>query len=314
MPTGKQWRAWSLPSKIGLISLYIGLAGLLVSLVPIATTEPAKERLVSKMERLNHDRKWSELNSLLNEIANRDDLRVEFNFFKGRLCLYNPTCIEPPEYYFGRLPAETEYYTRALKSILFYGSEMYNGEKEARRRYFKSISEKFLPDKPYQPLSYILSFASLEDDNYEGALALLQKFRSQYEHVVDFRKIPVTIYAGVGGVARIDWYGQALATLLYANIKLAIAAHNLGKDSEKAEAVRIWKTLNTYQSGQKLCENWNGNFLPRSSAISISSNAGLFGAFEYVWGMKFIVEQQATALNLIASDANSTKKIYWSVP
>lgn len=233
------------------------------------STQPPRKKVVDELEALNTKRDWSAMSKALTSLASRSDMQEEYNYYKGRLCVYNPTCIEGPAFFFSRLNPDSKYFEGAAISLILFARKkhQYDQQYDSLRNELREVADDFIKPKAIIPLYYFAKLMSIKDTEYGAVSGLFHEFVTRYGSVIDFTTYPLVINSGEGGVARVDWAFDVLAVLAFFEAKLAIAAHNNNIPEKKDESIRAWKVIYTRANGAPLVKAANKYFSPASTRI-----------------------------------------------
>lgn len=273
IPTRAQWHAWTLPSKVGLVGLYVSIIGLLPTIYQWTSAPRSAEKIVAELEEQNSKRNWVAMAETLSTIEARPDLAEEYGFFKGRLCVYNPTCLEGPVFYFSKVGAGSKYFQRAAISMINHARRKHQltHQAGALQSELRGIADGFIRPRAIVPLYYFAKLMGTDDSDFVSINALYTDFTNRYESVVDFTHFPLAAYSGDGGIARLDWTFDTLAVLALFQAKLAFSAHNAGRADVKVRSILAWNVIAREKNGEALIEGANKNFPPQSTKIVIQS-------------------------------------------
>ena len=165
-----------------------------VSIVPkskLNMNEANKKEYVkvqNLLEQLNKDKKWPEMFTSLEKIKDRSDLSDLYNYFLGRLSIFNPILnISNPKHFLLKIPFDSKYYLRSRKSLVYYVSNS-SLKQEERYKEYKEIADDFLKynfDIPYYFFLRNLSIDLTSTDSYDKLNMYYKQFKNKYDKCIN---------------------------------------------------------------------------------------------------------------------------------
>lgn len=126
-----QFSRWSLPSKVGYISFWIGIVGLLITISTSYPSvkqyfQPSETTVRHQLENMLKERNFVGAETLLAKIERREDLRNTFNFYKGTFAIEsNAATPAEPRTFFRKISPDSELIESAAQNERTYYSRLY---------------------------------------------------------------------------------------------------------------------------------------------------------------------------------------------
>lgn len=202
-----------------------------------------------KLEALNKDKKWGEMSELLKEIQSKPEFKNIYNFFYGRLIVYNPHLnLYGPEPFLNLIDIDSDLFVRAQKLLVFYYSNLYGSDSENKELQNKlnMIANNLLKKGEELPYYYFLKLKTIDQDALEECNKLYNDFKEKCRPLkFDFENNKFkTLEINSDSVILNLKYPFEIPTLnFYFLVHLLVKAHNKGDLPKRDKLLKKVKHL-----------------------------------------------------------------------
>lgn len=204
----RQFAEWSLPSKVGYVSFWIGLVGLMITIgtsYPMIEKyfQPSENAIRTRLTTMLNEKRFADAEDLLSRIESRDDLKDTYYFFKGTFAIesHAPTPAEPRAF-FRKINPDSELFETAVQNERAYYSRRYAATDKSL--YYKNVGamlDEVAALGWLTPAYY--SMRVMVDSNSEGAYQRLAhwyyEFDNKYSKYLDKSTYDGFMFSTSGG-------------------------------------------------------------------------------------------------------------------